>query len=236
MNLARLLRKTRADVIRILGDVVAQFFQLSPEFVLKRRHDGDRSLAGRRRMRRPLGGLRRGRFSPIEPRGHDRFFHFGGAADWASHQPALGLFVVSGRVLEPTLEGVVAFAFEGVADHSGPRTACRWVGSAMGSITSKRRPWRSDGICDRAAATCAGLMSARMTAGSVPPSARMRPHGSTTSECPNVSRPLWCRPPCAAAKTKAPFSIARARISTCQCASPVRLVNAEGTEKNEAPA
>ena len=45
--------------------------------------------------------------------------------------------------------------------------------------------------------------SASTTPGSVPPSARMRPHGSTTSEWPKVSRPFSCLPPCAAASTNA---------------------------------
>ena len=56
----------------------------------------------------------------------------------------------------------------------------------------------------------------------------MRPQGSTISEWPKVSRPFSCLPPCAAANTKQPFSMARARISTCQCASPVCWVKAEG--------
>ena len=54
------------------------------------------------------------------------------------------------------------------------------------------------------------------------------PQGSTISEWPKVSRPFSCLPPCAAANTKQPFSIARARTSTCQCASPVGWVKAEG--------
>jgi hypothetical protein len=66
--------------------------------------------------------------------------------------------------------------------------------------------------------------------------AMTRPHGSTTSECPNVARPFSWSPPCAAANTNEPFSIARARISTCQCASPVCRVNAEGIARNVAPA
>ena len=40
---------------------------------------------------------------------------------------------------------------------------------------------------------------------------------------------------CAAASTKQPVSIARARSSTCQCASPVLRVNADGTVRNAAP-
>ena len=38
-----------------------------------------------------------------------------------------------------------------------------------------------------------------------------------------------------AAITKAPFSMARARSSTCQCASPVGTVKADGTVKAKAP-
>ena len=81
-----------------------------------------------------------------------------------------------------------------------------------------------------------GIDLAMTIPGSVPASAMMRPQGSTISEWPYVSRPFSCLPPCAAAKTKQPFSMARARIRTCQCASPVCLVNAEGIASMVAPA
>lgn len=60
--------------------------------------------------------------------------------------------------------------------------------------------------------------------------------GSMISECPKVSRLFSCRPACAAANTKQPVSMARARSSVCQCASPVLRVKAEGTVRKEAPA
>ncbi len=44
------------------------------------------------------------------------------------------------------------------------------------------------------------------------------------------------RPTCAAATTNTPASIARARISTCQCASPVGTVKAAGIERTVRPA
>ena len=75
-----------------------------------------------------------------------------------------------------------------------------------------------------------------MKPGSVPASARTFPHGSTIRLWPKVSRPSSCVPPCAAAMTNEPVSIARARSSTCQCASPVVRVNAAGTAITAAPA
>ena len=88
-----------------------------------------------------------------------------------------------------------------------------------------------------AAAISAGSISAITTPGSVAPSATMRPQGiHARSEWPKVSRPVSRLPPGAAANTKQPFSMARARISTCQCASPVCRVNADGIARKEAPA
>ena len=51
-----------------------------------------------------------------------------------------------------------------------------------------------------------------------------------------MRRPSACSPHCAGANTKQPFSIARARISTCQCALPVGTVKAEGIARKSAPA
>ena len=79
-------------------------------------------------------------------------------------------------------------------------------------------------------------ISARNTPGSTPPSARISPQGAMISECPYVSRLFSCMPACAAANTKQPFSMARARNSVCQCASPVFRVKADGTVRNDAPA
>ena len=45
-----------------------------------------------------------------------------------------------------------------------------------------------------------------------------------------------CTPGCAAAITKHPVSIARARSNTCQCASPVGRAKADGTANTWAPA
>ncbi len=87
----------------------------------------------------------------------------------------------------------------------------------------------------RARATLAGSMSAITKPGSSPPSASTSPQGSTISEWPKVRRSPECRPHCAGAMTKQPVSIARARNSTCQWASPVTLVNAEGTDNITAP-
>src|ERR1700728_366426 len=41
MDLARLFRKARTDIIRVLGDVVAQFLKLLPQLAFRRRHHRD---------------------------------------------------------------------------------------------------------------------------------------------------------------------------------------------------
>jgi hypothetical protein len=48
--------------------------------------------------------------------------------------------------------------------------------------------------------------------------------------------PVLVAPPWAGASTKAPVSMARARISTSQCAAPVGRVKAEGMVMTSAPA
>ena len=87
----------------------------------------------------------------------------------------------------------------------------------------------------RASADAARSISAKMTPGSSPASASTSPQGETIRLWPKVARPFSCRPPCVAASTKAPVSMARARISTCQWASPVCLVKAAGMAMNSAP-
>src|SRR5260370_12580634 len=203
----RLFGEFLADVIGVLDDVVAQLLELLAQLDLFLGDDRDRRLFRLRRWRR--GGIAAARRA--ERGRHDGLFALGGAAVRTGHQPSRGLMVDVGRIVEPALEAMAGFAAERVADHAGPPTTCRWVGSAMGSRISKRRPCWSEAIRDRAAATSAGSMSANTMPGSMPPSARMRPQGSTTSECPNVSRPFSCLPPWTAAKTTHPFSIARAR-------------------------
>src|SRR5262249_34241518 len=142
----------------------------------------------------------------------------GGTALRAGDQTAFDLLVIGGGIVEPALEFVVPFADERITYHSPLLTTCRWAGTAIGSTISKRRPCCSDGMRARALAISAGSISAMTTPGSVPPSAMMRPQGSTINEWPYVSLPFSCFPAWAAAKTKQPFSIARERISACQWA------------------
>src|SRR3954469_16598332 len=241
VHLACFLGKLLAHIVGIRRQMIAQLLELPAELVLLRRHHRDRAGVGHGDLRRHARGLvanrdRRALVPARQTRRHDRLLDPGRAAQRTRDQPPLGLLVVGGGVLEPAFETVAVVASECVVDHASPLTRCKCVGSASGSITSKRRPCCSEGTRERAADTSAGSMSANTTPGSVPPSAMTRPHGSTTSECPKVSRPCSCRPPCAAANTKEPFSIARARISTCQCASPVCLVKAEGIARKLAPA
>src|SRR6266851_3137222 len=237
MHLSRFLGKFLADVIGVLDDVVAQLLELGAQLAfLRRQHrDGHPWLRGRGGCRR-LGCHHFARRAPRHAGRHDRLADLGRAADRAADQAARRLLVVGARAFEPALEAVAAVAAQRIADHVGPPTTWRCEGSAIGSKISKRRPCCSEGMRARASAIAARSTSASTTAGSTPPSASTRPHGSIASEWPNVSRPFSWVPPWAAANTKQPFSMARARSSTCQCASPVCLVNAEGMLRNEAPA
>ena len=91
------------------------------------------------------------------------------------------------------------------------------------------RPWVDDleapAMLQRRHASCAPRLprrdrsSAMNDAGSVPRLRPESPQGAMISEWPKVSRLFSCRPPCAAANTKQPFSMARARSSTV----PMRL-------------
>src|SRR3984957_11023387 len=62
MNLARLFGKALADIIGVLDDVFAQFFELLAQLAFLRRHDGDVSFSRRRKRHRHgkrSGGRRR---------------------------------------------------------------------------------------------------------------------------------------------------------------------------------
>src|ERR1043165_2794622 len=240
MHLARDLGKFLPDIVGVRGQVIAQLLELLAKLALLRRDHRDRRRRLRLRRRgRGFLGRRHDRSALVrarKARRHDGLLDLRGAADRAGDELALDLLVVGGRTGEPALEFVAPVADQRIADHESAPTTCRCVGSAIGSSTSKRRPCCSDGMRLRAVETSAGSMSAKTTPGSVPPSARIRPHGSTTTEWPKGARPFSCSPPCAAANTNEPVSIARARISTCQCASPVCLVKAEGMARNVAPA
>src|SRR5215203_3493472 len=188
VHLARFLGELAADVLGVFGEVVAQFLEFGAEFALLRRHHCDRSLAfGRRGCLRRRNGLRRRHIHALpgaaaERRRHESLLDFDRAAGRTTHQTALCLLVIVCGVLKPDLEVVLLLADQRIADHAGPRTARRCVGSAIGSTISKRRPCWSEGTRARAAAISAGSISAITTPGSVPPSATIRPHGSTTSE------------------------------------------------------
>src|SRR5271155_143869 len=59
MDFARFLRETGTDIVRVLGDVLAQFLEFLPQLALGRRHHGDRRFSGW--YRRRLNWRRRGR-------------------------------------------------------------------------------------------------------------------------------------------------------------------------------
>src|SRR6516225_8906529 len=242
VHLAGFLGEFAADIIGVAGEMLAQFLELLAKLALMRRHHCN---GGRGRLcwccSGSIASHWRGRshitFSRArEARRHDRLADLARSANRAGHESALDLPFVGRGARKPALECVAALAGQCIPNHAGPRTTCRWAGAAEGPTTSNRRPCSREGTFARAAVTRAGSMVARTTPGSAAASAIIRPQGSTMSEWPKVSRPFSCLPPCAAAKTKQPFSIARARLRTCQCASPVCLVNAEGMAINELPA
>ena len=117
-----------------------------------------------------------------------------------------------------------------------PPTTCRCVGSAIGSTISKRRPCCSDGT--RAAR--------RRDLGRIDLGEDHAGLGAAFGEdaAPRVDHQRMAERLAAVLVLAAlrgreheqPFSIARARISTCQCASPVCRVKAEGIARNDAPA
>src|SRR6185312_10892612 len=225
MHLARELRKFFANMFGILLHMLVQRLHQLARFLF---------LFGKQRdrLRGIFSGvlaLRRGN------RGrHDRLRHLHGIANRTGNEPALQLPLASFRILEPAFKRVALVANEAVADHEALSTRCNGV-RLLGAESSKRRPCCSEGMRERALAPSVGSISAIITPGSVPPSATTFPHGSTTMLWPNVSRPFSCRPPCAAASTSLPVSIARARIKTFQCASPVIFVKAAGIARKSAP-
>src|ERR1700722_9432477 len=234
VHLAGFVRKALTDIVGVLHDVVAQLLELGAQFALLRHHQRGRcGCCG-------LGGGRWRNYNvpallADDLRGHDGALDLGRAADRAVHQLAFFLDFVGKGSLEPAFKRVVAFAAQIVPDHADPRTRCRCSGPDLGSATLKRRPCCNDGTVLRAVSTLAGSILAMKTPGSTPPSASTSPQGSMISEWPKVSRLFSCRPAWAAANTKQPFSMARARSSVCQCASPVFRVKAEGTVRKEAP-
>src|SRR5882757_1979934 len=240
MHLAGFVGEALADIVGVPGDVIAQFLQLGAQLALLRHQQRCRPRRGYFRACDFCGCRRLGRRNFAAPladdlRGHDGALDLDRAAGWAAHQLALLLALIGRGALKPAFEGVTPLAAQAVADHAEPRTRCRCSGPALGSAMPKRLPCCSDGTVLRAVSTLAGSISARNTPGSTPPSARISPQGAMISECPYVSRLFSCRPHWAAANTKQPVSMARARSSVCQCASPVFLVKADGTVRNDAP-
>src|SRR5262249_49600071 len=145
VHAARLLGEFLANVIGVLDDVIAQLFELLAYLDLFLGDDGDRRLVG--------FGRWSGFTLAAQRRRHDGFFHFRRAAHRTRTEPARRLPVERGGIVEPAFESVAGLATERVADHAGPPTTWRCVGSAMGSRISNRRPCWSEGIRARAAAT-----------------------------------------------------------------------------------
>src|ERR1700694_3013814 len=147
MHLAGFVRKTLADIVGVLDDMVAQLLDLGAQFALLRhqqRRGGGRCNVGG-------GGSRRGYRGAVAALladnlwGHDGALDLGRAANRAVHQLALLLAFVGCRALKPAFERMAAFAAQVIVDHAEPRTRCRWSGPALGSLTPKRLPCCSDG-------------------------------------------------------------------------------------------
>src|SRR5271156_114492 len=66
MDFARFLRETGTDIVRVLGDVLAQFLEFLPQLALGRRHHGDRRFSGW--YRRRLNWRRRSRARRAPPK------------------------------------------------------------------------------------------------------------------------------------------------------------------------
>ena len=162
VHLARLLGKFLADIVGILGEVVAQLLQLRAELALLRRHHRDRGgsgAVGAAAARRCAGGAHRRAFPCArEPRRHDRLLDLGGTAHRAGDEAALDLLVVGGGVLEPAFE-LVAFSQTSVyrimrasAPHAGgpaPPSARRSRNAAMLQRGNARARGRDLGRIDR---------------------------------------------------------------------------------------
>src|SRR5688572_11860838 len=221
MDTPGLCGKAVADVIGVVRQMFSELPQHRDHFRLLGGSgmggDAHRILLARRRN----GGR------------HQRLLHIGVSADRAGDGALAPLRLEGVRAGEPALELMPVRAGQREADHDAVRSA---TGSAA-SGSANGRSFFSAGILWRASSERAGSIAATITSGPSPPaSASTSPHGATMMEWPNVSRPSAWRPACAAEMTKAPFSMARARCRTCQCASPVWRVKAAGAVSAAAPA
>ena len=150
------------------------------------------------------------------------------------HEPTLLLLVERARVLEPAFEVVTFSAIKCSGSFTG------LLQHADTSVRPSARRFEAPAVVQRrnfgaSAATSAGSMYHHHTGlgTTLREDAAPRIDDQRMAE---LCRRLSCLPPCAAANTKQPFSMARARKSTCQCASPVCRVNADGIARNDAPA
>src|ERR1700730_12684705 len=218
MHFARFLREGRADMLGIGLEMGSQVLEEGVSLP---------ALASGRRF---------GRLGSAAPdrRGHRRLAHPGAAACGTDDCAGLDLDVIIAARAEPGFEAMAFVASERVADHDASFRA--GAGELPAISTWNSRPCLIAGMRARASAEAARSISAKITPGSSPPSARTSPQGDTTRLWPWVLRPFSCRPPWAAASTKAPVSMARARTSTCQWASPVCRVKADGMAMKSAPA
>src|SRR5262245_47372364 len=220
MHLARLFGKGGSDILGVCLDMGAKTFE---------------ERIGLLALAEPRIRILPWLAAPLlHGRCHRRFLYHTAAAVRADDGARFRLVVISISRRKPGVELVALVADKRKADHEASFLAASGSGPAI--ATSKSRPCLSAGMRARASADAARSISAKTTPGSSPPSARISPQGETIRLWPKVERPFSCKPPWAAASTNVPVSIARARIRTCQCASPVCLVKAAGTAMNSAPA
>src|SRR5215831_4600644 len=208
VHLSRLLRKFLPDIVGVLREVVAQLLQLLAKLALLRGHDGDR--------RRRLGRLRRGG-RPLRQRRIPALFR---SRHPRRHDRLFDLDGVANRASDEPRLGLLV-------------VGCRILEPTVECVPVVARQGVTDHAGPRTARKWAGSAIGSMISNRRPCwSEGIFARAAVTSAGSITARIT----PCAAASTKAPFSIARARLSTCQCASPVCLVKAEGMARNEHPA
>ncbi len=175
---------------------------------------------------RRLSAPRSARCAFLPPRAsrrrHDRLLDLLGIADRAGHEPALALLVVVAGIAEPDFEIVLPLADERITDHDcvTNHMQMRRLGHRLDDIEAatvlqrrhlgaRRRRLRPDRYRrSPRRARCRPLPECA-------PTGQRRANGRRSR-----GRSRACRLAPRPARSE-PFSIARARISTCQCASPV---------------
>ena len=150
----------------------------------------------------------------------------------AGHQVPLDLFFKRRTIPEPAIKLMALVTDEVISNHNALDNYSAAVGFKL-----KARAFLRAGIRPRSRFTNSFIHLKQQNPGFRIPARRyLSPRMLPTRLWPKVCLPLSCAPPCAAANTKLPVSMARERNRTCQWACPVGTVKAAGTAMNIAPA